>query len=272
MNNGQQSTAAYFGKVVWNNLPYATAKVGIDKAIEWTIGLALGKLGITKYIEQRVPLPKTLNWATNYGGPLEEFQKEQGWGKLGRRARLLEKAAEEAMRDFEKKNVARLVKGLGAEARAEASADALEQIYTRLMYEHPSAKRFRTEAVRELAMVSAPVPAIVAAPATPDVIIRAAEPVPTPVIRARQVDPVIRAIDADDRIWHRSASASSPSEPTRRAPPPPQEDPRDAARRQALHDELMRVGDGKTFVVCSNGCPSRDSNWDGRAGQSLYSK
>jgi hypothetical protein len=111
--------------------------------------------------------------------------------------------------------------------------------------------------------------------ARPEIAIAAAVP---EVVRAVQADPLVLAIRADDAAgWegHRASSfydqpRSAPAAVQPTSPPPePAVDPAAERRRQALHDELMKVGDGKTFVLCSNGCPQSGASWDGRRGETL---
>lgn len=278
-----RSPAGYTASVIIKNLPYAVVKVGLDKLLEYTVELTL-----TKVIAPRLPVQRVINWAVTYGGPLEPLRRGLGWAKLATRESLAHKAAEEAMRDAEKKLVAQRIKQLGVEARAEATADALAAIYQRIMMEHPSQTRtvvassFRLEVVRQAVMRPAPVPIMRAArpepvmrAARPEPIMRAAAPV---VMRAAEPDLVVRAIRAEDTVWERAPrdswrSPTASSEPSPPAlPAEPAVDPRAEASRQALHDELMRVGDGKTFTVCSNGCPQSGASWDGRRGQTLESR
>jgi hypothetical protein len=273
-----RSPAGYTASVIIKNAPYAVFKVGIDKVLENALGV-----GWEKLIKHGPPVPKAINWALSHGGSLDALRNGRGWGKLVTRAAGANKAAEEAMRDAEKKLVAKRIQQLGLETRTEVAADALSDIYTRIMTGHPSQPRtvitssFRLELARQAVMLPAPVAAVPimrAAPVAAVPIMRAAAPV---AMRAAIPDPVVRAIRSDDAAWQReprgSSSAQSPSAPPP-APPPaePQVDPRDEARWHALHEELMRVGDGKTFTVCSNGCPASGASWDGRRGQTLESR
>jgi hypothetical protein len=270
MTVAQKSPFGYTIRIILKNFPYAVAKVTIDRAIEKTIGLALEKSGFFKLVERFIPLPQKINWMLNYGGPLETFEKGQGWGRLGTRARAAEKAAEESMRDQEKKMVANYLSSDRTETFERSAADALANIYKRTMIENPSrpraivAAQFRLEVAR--AAVSLPAPAIAAAvPAGEDLVPEAP-------------DPIVRTIQADDASgWKQYSNPVSSerrtveSEPTR--PAVEREDPAVQARHNALHEELMRVGDGKTFQVCSKGCPSPSgSSWDGTNGQTLYGK
>jgi len=66
----QRSPYGYTAAVIVGNLPYAVAKVGIDKAIEKAFGFALDKIGLFSLVERYLPFPKAVNWAMNYGGPL----------------------------------------------------------------------------------------------------------------------------------------------------------------------------------------------------------
>lgn len=282
----ERSPAGYTASVIIKNLPYAISKVAIDKSLENALGFGLARL------IKHTPVPKAINWARTYGGPLERLQKGLGWGKLATRAGWAKQAADEAMRDTEKKLVAKRIQQLGMETRTEAAADTLSDIYRKIMTEHPSQPRtviassFRLAMARQAVLLPAPVAAVpVMRAAVPEPVIRAARPepimraaVPEPVMRAAHPDLVIRAIRSDDAMWERepstpSRSTSSSPEPPASAPPAePQVDPRAEARRQALHEELMRVGDGKTFVLCSNGCPDSAGSWDGQRGQTLRSK
>jgi hypothetical protein len=274
-----RSPAGYTASVIIKNLPYAVVKVGLGKLLENVVDFTL-----TKVIAPRLPVQKAINWALTYGGPLEPLRRGLGWAKLMTREGWAHKAAEDAMRDADKKLVSQRIKQLGIETRAETTADALSAIYKRIMMEHPSQARtvvassFRLEVVRQAVMRPEPImraarPEPIMRAARPEPIMRAAAPV---VIRTVEPDLVIRAIRAEDAVWDRapresSSSAGAASEPPAR-PAEPEVDPRAEARRQALHDELMRVGDGKTFTVCSNGCPSSGASWDGRRGQTLESR
>lgn len=297
MTIAQQSPGGYTLRVVIKNLPYAVKKVAVDKLIEQAIGLALKKLHVDKLIEPNLPTPKKINFALNYGGPLERFEKGLGWGKLGTRARVAAKAADECMRDVAKaaaenmpdaakaaeesirdqdaKMIADYLSSDRRESLERSAEDALGSIYHGILARNPSQPRvvvvemYRLEAAREAVMLPAPEPALVAA-----------DPV------TEEPDPVVRTIQSDDASVERysntapserrtfsSASAPQTAPPAESAPRVEQEDPQAAARRIALHQELMQVGDGKTFQVCSNGCPSSsDASWDGRKGQSLYGR
>jgi hypothetical protein len=263
-----RSPAGYTASVIIKNLPYAVFQVAIDKSLENALEFALAK------VVKHIPVPNAIHWARTYGGPLEALNKGLGWGKLGTRAGRAKHAAEEAMHDAEKKLVAKRIQQLGMATRTEAAADALSDMYRTIMTEQRSRPRaviassFRLAMARQAVLLPAPVAAVP--------VMRAA--VPEPVMRAAHPDLVIRAIRSDDAMWERGPSRSSSSTLSRPEPPPPapqaepQVDPRADARRQALHDELMRVGDGKTFAVCSNGCPQSAASWDGRRGQTLESK
>jgi hypothetical protein len=276
LTESDRSPAGYTASVIIKNVPYAVAKVAIDKSLEHALGFGLTRLF------KHSPVPKAINWARRYGGPLEALQNGLGWGKLATRAGRAKRAADEALRDAEKKLVAKRIQQLGMETRTEAVADAVSDIYSKIMTEHRSQPRtviassFRLEMARQAVMLPAPVAAVpVMRAAIPEPVMRAAVPA---VMRTADPDLVIRAIRSDDAVWVREptrvpSSARSSAEPSPPAPQAePQVDPRAEARRQALHDELMRVGDGKTFVVCSNGCPQSSASWDGRRGQTLESK
>jgi hypothetical protein len=266
----QNSPLGYTARVIIKNLPYALAKVGREKIDEEAVGFVLNRFGVAKLLEHIVPVPKKINWALNYGGPLEELQKGLGWGKLGTRARLAQKIAEEALIDQEKKLVAHELEEFGA-SLVDSTADALSAIYSKILQEHPSqprtviASNLRLEMAREAVLLRAwaePTPAMVPAAL---------------VMRTMQADPVVRAIQADDATrWEYARNSSYAdqrrSEPAPVRPPEPAVDPHDEVRRQALHEELLRVGDGKTFVLCSSGCPQSDSSWDGRRGETLIPK
>jgi hypothetical protein len=200
----ERSPAGYTASVIIKNLPYAISKVAIDKALENAFGFALTRL------VKHTPVPKVINWARTYAGPLEALQKGLGWGKLGTRAGWAKQAAEEAMRDAEKKLVAKRIKQLGMETRTEAAADALSDVYRKIMTEHPSRPRtviassFRLAMARQAVLLPAPVAAVpVLRAAVPEPVLRAA--VPEPVLRAAHPDLVIRAIRADDAMWERGA-------------------------------------------------------------------
>lgn len=281
MTSAQNSPVGYTLDVIIKNFPYAVAKVGIDKTIEKTIGFALDKFGVSKLIERILPVPKKVNWLMNYGGPLEDLEKGAGWGRLGTRARGAQKAAEEAMQEQEEKIVADYLSSDRTESLKRSAADVLAKIYGEVMAEHPSQSRtivapsFRLEVARQAVLLPAPMPAIAAVPAAAAV----AVPAPAPaILAAPPADPVVRVIRVDDASgWERySRPAPSEEEVTDAAPtsePADEPDPADEARRAELHEELMRVGDGKTFAVCSNGCPSTsDASWDGSRGQTLSSQ
>jgi hypothetical protein len=272
----QRGRLGYTTAVILDNMPYAVAEVGVDKLIEKSVGLALEESGAIALFERFVPVPAKVNWALNYGGPLADAERAGGWRKLGTLAREAEAAADEELRDQAASIVAKeseavanfLSKNRAAEVK-ESFSEALVRAYEDEMREHPSAPRAlrvggaRLEAVRAAAAAPAPAPvALVAAP--------------TPAIRplaAWPADPVVRVLDADDRAWSRREAAPRA---TPVAPPPPVWQPSppsaaDQARWAELHAELMRVGDGKTFAVCSNGCPATaESSWDGRRKQTLY--
>jgi hypothetical protein len=195
LTESDRSPAGYTASVIIKNVPYAVFKVAIDKSLENALGFAL-----TRSIKHS-PVPKAINWAVKYGGPLEALQKGLGWGKLGTRAGWAKKAADEAMRDTEKKLVAKRIKQLGMETRTEAAADALSDIYSKIMTEHPSQPRtviassFRLELARQAVMLPAPVAAVpVMRAAVPEPAMRAA--VPEPAMRAA-VPAVMRAAHPD---------------------------------------------------------------------------
>ena len=283
LTSAERSPLGYTPRVLVKHFPYAVFRVTLDKLFKKAFSAGLQKLGVSRWIERKVPLPKKVNWLLNYGGPLENVQKEMGWGKLGTRARGTEKSIANAMRDIQRKLAERELKEFGSEALLDSAAEALTAIYEKIMRENPSAPRnvvmsdFRLQAAQQAVLLPAPVLVIAPAAAAPEPIMRAAEA--EPVMRAAEPvapDPVIRTLRADDAFRWRPARSESVDTST--APPPsraepPREDPRAAARRQRLHDELMRVGDGKTYVVCSNGCPNTpQTSWDGRRGQTLYGK
>ena len=271
----ERGRLGYTAAVILENTPYAVAEVGVDKLIEKSIGLALEESGVIALFEKFVPIPAKVNWALNYGGPLADAERAGGWRKLGTLAREAEAAADEKLRDQAASIVAKesaavadfLSKDRATQVK-ESFSEALARAYEEQMREHPSAPRTlsvgaaRLEAVRAAAIAAPALPALVAAP--------------TPAVRPLTVwpaDPVLRVLDADDRAWSRREAAPRP---TPAAPPPPVWQPSppsaaDQARWAALHAELMRVGDGKTFAVCSNGCPATaESSWDGRRKQTLY--
>jgi hypothetical protein len=274
MTVDQRSPYGYTLGTVVKNLPFAVKKVAFDKVLEQTIGGVLHAAHIDKLFEAIFPAPENINWMLNYGGPLEDLQKGLGWGKLGTRARIAEKAAAKSMKSQEAKAVADFLGADREESLEESAERALGKIYQRIIAENPSQPRtvvvqqYRLVAAREAVMLPAPaaeVPVMVA----------------TPTMAAERPDPVIRAIQADDaQIRHFSTNApqrsnnfSNPPRVYRPAPVTPsvvQEDAATVARWQAFHDQLKIIGDGKTFTLCSNGCPpSSNSSWDGRRGQTL---
>lgn len=281
MTVDQQSPYGYTLRTVVKNLPYAVKKVAIDKLIEKTIGAVLHAVHIDKLIEEVFPVPESLNWMLNYGGPLEEFEKGQGWGKLGTRARMVQEAAEESMKDQEAKVLADFLSSSREQRLDESAADALGNIYRKIIADNPSqphmviVDQYRLEAARAAVMLPAAAAPVTIA-AAPAVAVAAPEPVaaaPDPVVSVIQADDREVSYDRTDSSQRRNWQSNSRQEstpPAQESQPAEQEDPAAAARSQALHEELMRVGDGKTFAVCSNGCPSNsNASWDGAEGQTL---
>ena len=191
MTVDQKSPVGYTLKSVIDNLGYASVKVGIDKAVEASIGAAFQWLGVNKLVSKKV------NWMVNYNGPLEDFEKGLGWGKLGTRARLAQAAAEELMKATETQAISHFLEGSRRDNLERAADDALGQIYQNIMEEHPSQPRtvivsaYRLEVARAAVMLpAAAVPAMAAARAAAPVI--EAEPEPE--------DQVVRTIRSDDEV------------------------------------------------------------------------
>jgi hypothetical protein len=263
-----KSPVGYTGRVIVKNLPYAVSKVTMDKAIE---------AGLThvffKSAAKRVGAE--VNWALNYGGPLEDIQKGLGWGKLGSRARAAERLAAELFKEADEKAAMREMHTLAAGDWENAAADALQQVYQRVVRENPSAPRtiqmasFRLEALRTLPEL------YLAAPTLAEMQV----PAQVATMAVMRSDPVVSAIRYEDRGYSRSSGPtwnggsgnghSIESTSSRESSVP---DARTVARDAALHAELMAVGDGKTYASCSNGCPGAGNSWDGSRGQTLNSK
>jgi hypothetical protein len=261
MTAAQTSPAGYTARVITKSFPYAVAKVTLDKVTAAVIGRTLAWTGITRFIERHAPLPKKINWALNYGGPLEEFQKGRGWGKLGTRARAAQKVAEEMMHDLEKKQAARELREFGANSLIESTADALSKIYAGIMKANPSRSRTVVASAFRLEVARQAVPAAVTMRPR-------AEPAFVPfapvVMRAVSPDAVALTIRTDDGGgWERMRTSDDPtaSEPAPLVETEIPVDPRDEARHQAFRDAVMRVGNGKT-----------DSSWDGRRGETILPK
>jgi len=181
------------------------------------------------------------------------------------------------MRSEQEKAAAAFFSNNRTEELEQDAADALAGIYGDIMSSHPSqpapvvAPIFRLDVAR--AVIMAPTPAaeamIAAIPAM------AATPAPTiqAVAETREADPVAGAISVDDaQGWRRYSgpTSSEPSAAVSPTPSPPAEEPAWVAR---MHAESALVGDGKTFAVCSNGCPSSpNSSWTGGSGNTLYNR
>jgi hypothetical protein len=263
----------YTTAVVLDNLPYAVAEVGIDKLLEKTVGLTLDKIGVFALIDKFSPAPKVVNWALNNGGPLAAAEKRAGWRALSRLAREAGEAAEDQLHEqaasiVEKESEA--VANYFAEDRVaqikDSVADALARAYQKQMAEHPSAPRPAMMASARLEVARAVAAAPVAMIAPP--------PAPVQVVTAFPADPMVRILQADDQAWNRRSDA--PRVVIHAAPPPATWSPAppsaaDQARWAQLHAEMARVGDGKTYTLCSNGCPATaESSWDGRRNQTLF--
>ncbi len=263
INGPQESPIGYTTSVIVRNLPYAVAQVGIEKAVEAVVGHVLDKAGIFKLVERRLPLPEQVNWALNYGGPLEDAERAAGWTALGKRARAAAQAAEEERRVQEAAIVAGYLKNDRIDRLKAAAADALVEIYQKTMSEHPSQPRsvvaasFRLAAARAAVMLpAAAVPVAAIVPAVP-------------------ADPVVGTIQADDWVvrQHYGGFARPPRGAVAPSPAPAPPSASDVARWAQLNQEYMRVGDGRTFTMCSNGCPvTAQSSWDGGRHQGLYGR
>lgn len=281
LGNQREGTFAYTMDAVAQHWGYVAAKVGIKKVMGKAIKGVLKTAGIARFMERRIPLPKKVNWVLNYGGPLERAQKDALWGRLGTRARLAEAAASKAMLDLEAKLVAEELRFGRSESLKKLAESALGAAYAQALRDNPSrsvvvASDFRLVAARAVE----PVRALLAASPVPA---RAHEPIQPiqPIVPAPAQDPVIQAIANDDAAfvyedptpyYERTASYPSAPAPEHDPPPPPPqpEPPPPSAWALQIKEDLKRVGDGKTFQVCSNGCPATtDGSWDGARGQSI---
>jgi hypothetical protein len=270
MNTTLQSPYGYTLAAIANNLPYGIAKVGVDKAFEWALGGVMKKLGLTAFLNRVLPIPKTVNWALNYGGPLEDVQKGLHWYKLGTVARAAEKAAQEALVTEHANEVEEAAKDLHLvpdEAPDAAVGDAVQAIYDQIMRDHPSQPALVIGSIYRLDVTRA---AVMAEPAAAMMAPRPMPAAPEPVAEAAEADPEVGVISADGaRVWaHYSGPASSEPTPYVSPSPGPPEEPAWVSR---MHAESALVGDGKTYAVCSNGCPSSpNASWTGAAGNNLY--
>lgn len=279
----REGAAAYTLDALMQHWGYVAVKTGVDKTIDKTLGFALREFGLAKLVDRLTGRPpKLANRLFNYGGPLESLQKDARWDweKLGTRARLAEKAMAEAMVEQEAKLVAselRLGRGKSLEELADS---ALGWAYAEALRKNPSrqhvvASDFRLVAARaaNLAMEAALQPAS-AAPVEP------ARPVAAIMLAPARADRLAVSIASEnvvmtqyDAPWHDggvNVPATAPSEPEPEPKPEAPSVPQVSESTLRFRAELKLIGDGKTFTVCSDGCPaSSDGSWDGERGKGL---
>lgn len=281
LGNQREGAFAYTMDAVAQHWGYVAAKMGTKKLFGMAVGGLLKETGISGFIERRVPVPKQVNWALNYGGPLEQqLQKGAGWSMLGARARLAEAAASDAMIEQESKLVAYLLREGREQSLKKLSESALGAAYAEALRSHPSASYvvvpsdFRLIAARAVDY-ALPAPVYAAIPAPAPVKVVAVQP-------ARGEDRLVQTIANDDALASQYESPSrdravnvpyvpapEPAPDSKPEPTPP-EAPQMSEWALQLEQEWKQAGDGKTFQVCSNGCPATsDSSWTGARGQTL---
>ncbi|MCX7041694.1 MAG: hypothetical protein NT117_03190 [Gammaproteobacteria bacterium] len=273
LGNQREGAFGYTMDAIAQHWGYVAARMSGKKLFELAVGGLLKTLHIQKFIEQRLRVPKQVNWALNYGGPLEQqLRKGAGWSMLGARARLAEAAASDAIIEQEAKLVAYLLHRGREQSLKMLSENALGAAYVEALRDSASASRpvmpadFRLIAARAVDYIR-PAPVRVEIP----------QPVPAPIVAVQPADQLVQTIANDDVLtWHYEATPSDrtvtvPHEPPPEPAPDPEPEPTPpSAWALQLEQEWKQVGDGKTFQVCSNGCSATsDASWTGARGQTL---
>ena len=260
----------YQATVLLQNAPYAAVEVAKDKIIEKMIGKVLDASGVAKYVDDKLNVYDGVH--DRLARPWAGFGRQtRSWAKLDDRAAKVAAAASKALAEQEAAAVAKLLKATRESDLDSASGSALKVIYDTLMIQNPSDRReIRVEKFRlaaaQAAVLAMPAPPPRAAPAA-----AVAVPAALPITAFHQ-DPQVRVIDADDGLVRRyTREPRFTAQPTQPAPrmQQPAESAETQAWRQRMHEEMAKIGDGKTFAVCSNGCPNSSSSWDGARGQTL---
>ncbi len=260
----------YQATVLLKNAPYAAVLVARDKIVEKVIGVALESTGAAKYVNEKFHIYDGVH--EKVAQPWTGFSKRiRSWAKLDDRATRVVAAASKALAEQEAAAVAKLLKASRPTDLDSAAGKALNSIYETVMINNPSdpreirVERFRLAAA-QAAKLAPPVPL-----PRPVPVVVAARPALVQMTAFPQ-DPQINAINADDglvREYEREPRAVA----RQVDPPQRREEPGESAEFQAMRqrwrDELAKVGDGKTFAVCSNGCPGSTGTWDGERGKSL---
>jgi hypothetical protein len=277
LGNQQEDPILYTFDAIREHWVYVSVHMGLEELKGKAFKKALVKLGIYEFVRNKLPLPQKVQWALNYGGPLEKLQRAQGWQRLDLRAAKASKAADKQLVAAQKKLAAALLAGDRVEELKKAATTVLDRAYLDALEKNPSRKLFpnypsdfRLIAARAVEYAF-PAP-VAASPA-------AAVAVPISLPKAREPDRLVQAIVVDNTMvyedpvpdYGRSTNVPIQSEPEPAPPEPEPEEDETPSRPSKFHEELMRVGDGKTFAVCSDGCPS-DSSWDGQKGQTLYGR
>lgn len=281
LGSQREGATAYTLDALIQHWGYVATKTGVDKTIEKSFGFMLEEFGVAKLVDRLTSRPpKLANRLFNYGGPLERLQKDArwDWDRLGERAKLAEKAMAEAMVEQEAKFVASKLRLGRTKALQELADSALGWAYAEALKNNPSRQHvvlsdFRLVAARAANLVLEA--ALQPASAVPA---EASRPVAAIALAPARADRLALAIASDDELigrydapWHDggvNVPAPAPSEPEPEPETP--EVPQVSESTLRFRAALKLVGDGKTFQVCSDGCPvSSDGSWDGERGKDL---
>lgn len=249
----------HVGAVVVKHLPYAVAKVGMNKAIGAGAGKLIGKL--TPWIDKIFPIGDEVRSVVGNKSALASGLRYVGWRKLGARANVAKKYTDKLMHKLVQASIDNLV----MDQLRKRIGEAFDHLYREVMAVHPSkpvARELRLTVSRApvvyAPLMAAPLALPVAAPAVP----LAVPALPRPAVVETARDPVANTIYVEDsytRFRPRDTETSRPREEPRREPEPKIEPP----TKSRFHDELMCVGAGN-----KPGCGS----WDGRRGGNLHNR
>jgi hypothetical protein len=250
MDSGDGNRWVRLGAVTMNHLPYAIARVGLNKGLTAAAGRLIKWAG--PRIDSALPFGDGVHDLMGNRSPIATGLRYAGWSKLGARANLAKHYTDELTHQLLQAELDELVSA----RLKKAFGSALDDIFNEAMDEHPSV--LRRTVIRNPALYAAIAATAMPAQALPMAAVAAVPEAAEPHEEAS--DRLADGIQVEDRYMI-SVSGRGGRAPSGESSPPAvqlsPEPPSKPAWQAELHEALKCQGVNKP------GC----GTWDGRQGQ-----